>query len=101
MIITEDVENIRHETENLEVCSVLRRWRASLLNRKQEILKEEKKKEKQEKSLSEDMNMQVTKDKIQVKLMGPSNSLTSMSYIEKLTQNLPDGINNLKILSLV
>ena len=45
--------------------------------------------------------MQVTKDKIQVKLMGPSNSLTSVSYIEKLTQNLPEGTNDLKILILV
>ena len=36
---TEDVENIRHETENLEVSSVLMRLRASLLNRMQEILK--------------------------------------------------------------
>ena len=72
---TEDVESIKHNTEDLEVNSVLRRWRASLLNQKQEILKEEKKKEKQEKCLSENIKMMVTKDAIQVKLMGPSNFL--------------------------
>ena len=52
-INTEDVEFIHHGTNDLEGSSALRNWRASLLNRKHEIIKEDKKREKQEKSLSE------------------------------------------------
>ena len=49
--------DVTHNTEDLEVSSVLRRWRVSLMNRKQEVLKEVKKKMKQEKSLSENMKI--------------------------------------------
>ena len=49
--------DVTHNTEDLEVSSVLRRWRVSLMNRKQEILKEVKKKKEQEKSLSENMKI--------------------------------------------
>ena len=37
----------------------------------------------------------------QVKLMGLSNFLACVSYIEKLTQNLPEGTNDLKMLTLI
>ena len=36
-----------------------------------------------------------------MKLMGLSNLLACVSYIEKLTQNLPEGTNDLKMLTLI
>ena len=39
---TEDVEYIHHGTNDLEVSSTHRNWRAGLLNRKLEVLKERK-----------------------------------------------------------
>ena len=69
---TEDVEYIEYE---LEVSTTLRNWRSVLLNRRQELMKEEHTREKVEKLLIEYMKTLVLKDNIQVKLRGPSNCL--------------------------
>ena len=55
-----------------EVSDTLRNWRSALLNRRQELMKDERTKEKAEKSLSEDMKSLVRKENIKVQLRGPS-----------------------------
>ena len=55
--------------------NALKRWRTALFNRRQELLKEEKMKEKQEKALGDDLKSLASKENIQVCLRGPSNFL--------------------------
>ena len=47
------------------------------------------------------MKTLVSNDSLLVKLMGPSNVLAWVVYIEKITKNLPEGTNDLKMLTLI
>ena len=47
------------------------------------------------------MKALVSKESLQVKLMGPSNCMAWVSYIEKITKNLREGTNDLKMLRLI
>ena len=76
----------------------LRRWITGLINRRQELLKDEKLKEKM---LNEDLKTLVSKENIQIKLRGPSNFLAWMENISSLTQKIPESTPDLKILSLI
>ena len=92
------METIHHETGTLVVSSVLRIWRASLLTRKLEILKEEKKKEKQEKTNSEDSG---------VKGSNPGETDGTKYFFglgklyKKNNPKLKERTNDLKMLSLI
>ena len=52
---TTEIDFIVAHDQECNVSDALRRWRTALLNRRQEFLKIEKIKEKQEKVMSEDM----------------------------------------------
>ena len=73
---TAEIDQTRVDEQDYDVSNSLRRWRTALLNRKQELLKDEKLKEKKEKMLNEDMKTLASKENIQIKLPGPSNFLT-------------------------
>ena len=63
---TTEIYVIMVDDQEYIVSNALRRWRTALLNRRQELLKDEKTKEKQEKALSEDMKSLVSKENILV-----------------------------------
>ena len=73
---TAEIDYIRVDEQDYDVSNALRRWKSALLNRRQELLKDEKLKEKKEKMLNEDMKTLASKENIQIKLPGPSNFLT-------------------------
>ena len=98
---TAEIDQTRVDEQDYDVSNSLRRWRTALLNRKQELLKDEKLKEKREKMLSEDMKTPASRENIQIKLCGLSNFLTWMENISSLTQKLPESTPYLKILSLI
>ena len=72
-----------------------------MLNRKQEIMKEDKLKEKKDKMLNDDMKTLSAKENITIKLRDPSNFLAWMENISSITQKLPESTSDLKILSII
>ena len=52
---TTEIDYITVEDQEYNVPTVIRRWRTGLLNRKQEIIKEEKLREKKDKMLNDDI----------------------------------------------
>ena len=98
---TRDIDYINVDDQEYNVPTIIRRWRTGLLNRKQEIIKEDKLKEKRDKYLNDDMKTLATKENIQMKLRGPSNFLAWMENISSLTQRLSESTSDLKILSLI
>ena len=61
---TAEVDVIVVDEQEYSVSNALRRWRTALLNRRQELMKDEEIKKKQEKALSEDMKSLVSKENI-------------------------------------
>ena len=95
---TRDIDYIRVDDQEYNVPTIIRRWRTGLLNRKQEIIKEDKLIEKRDKMLNNDMKTLATKENIQIELRSPSNFLAWMENISSLTQKLPESTSDLKIL---
>ena len=98
---TRDIDYIRVDYQEYNVPTIIRRWKTGLLNRKQEIIKEDKLKDKKDKVLNDDMKTMAAKENIQIKLRGPSNFLAWMENIFSLTQKLPESTSDLKILSII
>ena len=98
---TTEIDYITVEDQEYNVPTVIRRWRTGLLNRKQELLKEERLREKKDKMLNDDMKTLSSKENITIKLRGPSNFLAWMENITSITQKLPESTSDLKILSII
>ena len=86
--------------EEYEVDNTLINWRSALHNRRQELMKDERTKERSEESQRghEGYSEQGEHPKC---LRGPSNFLAWIEKISSLTKKLPETTSNLKVLSLI
>ena len=98
---TTEVDYITVEDQEYNVPTIIRRWRTGLLNRKQEIIKEDKLKEKKDKMLNDDMKTLSAKENITIKLRGSTNFLAWMENISSITQKLPESTSDQKIVLVI